>query len=210
MGIVDRRLAALRRLERLHEVRRRLGGDPDLEAVIAELEDELGETVSRRSAARFLGVSHTTLGRWVRDGRVPVVENREGRLEVPVPALLRLAASGREGDGASISPSRSGARGRVGAGAAGRSLAYHRAVADRLSRELVDDALYRVRKWRAQGRLDPTYSDAWEQILSGPIERVRDVLTQESDEAADLRQNSPFAGVVSEPERRALIGAPGR
>lgn len=209
MGIVDRRLAALRRLERLHGVRRRLGGDPELEAVIAELEDELGATVSQRSAARFLGVSHTALGRWVHDGRVPVVENREGRLEVPVPALLRLAASSREG-GAPVPPSPSSARGEVGGGPTGRSLAYHRAVADRLSPELVDDALYRVRKWRAQGRLDPTYADSWEEILSGPIERVSGVLTEESDEAADLRQNSPFAGVVSEPERRALIGAPDR
>ncbi len=214
MGIVDRKLAMLRQLERLHRVRRRLPGDSDVEAVIADLEGELGETVSQRIAARFLGVSHTTLARRARSGMIPLVENRRGRSEVPVPALLRLArapgSSNLPAPGRPAVSAHAGRRlpARGHAGAADRSLAYHRAVADRLSREDVEDALHRVRKWRAAGKLDPVYADAWEQILQGPLPRIRSILWDASQAAADLRQNSPFAGLFSEPERRAIIGAP--
>jgi hypothetical protein len=206
MGVVDRKLAALGRLKRLHAVRRRLGGDPELESVIAELEAEVGETVSQRCAARFLGVSHTALGRWTREGRVPLVENRVGRLEVPVPALLRLAADAGGERAPASAPRRTGAD--PGVSPADRSLAYHRAVAACLGRHHVEDARYRVRKWRAEGKLDPAYADAWEEVLSGSLAEIRKVLTEESEAADDLRQNSPFAGVFSEPDRRALIGAP--
>lgn len=216
MAIVDQKLAALHRIERLHRIRRRLEGDVELEAVIAELETEMGETVSQRIAARFLDVSHTTLGRWVRSDIVPLVENREGRSEVPVPALLRLAESSAASDApASDSPvlgRPSNVEGQRTAeahsAAADRSLAYHSAVADRLTRADAVDALYRVRKWRTQGKLDHSYAHAWEQILDGSLSQIRGVLTDTSTTAADLRQNSPFAGLLSEPERRTVIGAP--
>ncbi|MGI8632015.1 MAG: hypothetical protein ACR2NA_05635 [Solirubrobacterales bacterium] len=183
--------------------------------MIAELEGELGETVSQRIAARYLGMSHTALGRRVRGGEVPLVENREGRTEVPVPALLRLA---REPNGAkrpasgrpAVSPRANEPRARADhAGARERSLAYHRAVAERLRREDVHDAHYRVRKWRAAGKLGPYYADSWEEILQRPLPQIRDALTEDSQAAADLRQNSPFAGTLSEPERRAVIGLAG-
>ena len=54
------------------------------------LERELGETISRRLAARLLGVSHTALGRWINDGDLPVVYSTKGRSELPMPALLEL------------------------------------------------------------------------------------------------------------------------
>jgi len=208
VGLVDRKLASLRRLERLHRVRRRLHGDGDLEAVIVELEHELGATVSQRIAALFLGISHTALARRVRNGAVPLVENREGRLEVPVPALLRLAAEAPTQIRSTSATPPDVSQPRQGrAGATDRSLAYHRAVADRLNRAQVDDALYRLRKWRTEGKLEAVYADAWQEILRGPLSEVRHALTDDSPLAADLRQNSPFAGVLSEPERRAIIGA---
>lgn len=217
MGIVDHKLAMLRRLERLHRVRRRRADDVDLETVIAELEVELGETVSQRIAARFLGVSHTALGRWVRAGQIPLVESRAGRNEVPVPALLRLKESGHRDGGerpdrmvAECPVYRQGPSGESHAEATDRALAYHRALARRLTRKHVEDASYRLRKWGLEGKLDPAYQDRWDEILRGSLSEIQTVLVEDSPDAADLRQNSPFAGLISEPERRALIGAPAR
>lgn len=190
-------------------------GDVDLETVIGELEAELGETVSQRIAARFLGVSHTALGHRVRGGSIPLVENRAGRREVPVPALLRFKPTWGGAGGADSFGGAAGVRGdrrsdadRDHAAASDRSLAYHRAVADRLTRGHVADACYRVRKWRAGGKLDPTYADEWEQVLQGSLAQIRAILTDPSSAAADLRQSSPFAGILSESERRTVIGAP--
>ena len=47
----------------------------------------------------------------------------------------------------------------------------------------------------------------WEKLLDGPVEGVLEALTSRTPRARELRQNSPFAGVLSEQERhRALAG----
>ncbi len=86
-----------------------------------------------------------------------------------------------------------------------RTLAYHRAVAKRLNRKMIDEALHRVWKWRAEGKLDPRYADEWEAVLKRPVADVRGAITSTSARARDLRQNSPFAGMLSEPERRRVL-----
>ena len=45
----------------------------------------------------------------------------------------------------------------------------------------------------------------WEQLLEGPIEGVLDALTSRSPISRELRQNSPFAGVLSDAERQAAL-----
>lgn len=45
----------------------------------------------------------------------------------------------------------------------------------------------------------------WEQLLAGPVEGVLEALTSRSPIARELRQNSPFAGVISEEQRRAAL-----
>jgi hypothetical protein len=45
----------------------------------------------------------------------------------------------------------------------------------------------------------------WEPILNGPIEGVLHTLTSPSPRARELRQNSPFAGVLSEKERLQVL-----
>ena len=45
----------------------------------------------------------------------------------------------------------------------------------------------------------------WAKLLDGPIEDVLDVLTSRSERARELRQNTPFAGVVPEDERQRLL-----
>jgi excisionase family DNA binding protein len=47
--------------------------------------------------------------------------------------------------------------------------------------------------------------DEWSQLLGGPIEGVLEALTSRSPRSRELRQNSPFAGVLSERERREVL-----
>ncbi len=229
MGVVDRRRHLLENIVRLRRAERELPPNRDLVAVRTTLEDELGETVSLRLAARVLGVSHTALRRWTGAGDLPVVIDRDGRQGVPVAALLDLRdaveverSSGRRGrhvlepamdegrdraerlDSTDLVQTR---RGHVDGHdrAQLRGLAYHRALARRLRRPMVDDALRQVWKWRQQGAIDPRYADRWEELLRKPVTEVRRAISEDSEAAAALRQTSPFAGMLSEPERRKIL-----
>jgi hypothetical protein len=225
----NRKLERLEQIARLRRAQHRTARDPDIATVRAELERELGETVSQRLAARFLGVSHTALQRWIKAGDLPLVFSAGGRREVPVSGLLDLServergrhhghrrrhhlepvlVEGRERAGTvsadDVAPgSASGEDGHSRADR--RALAYHRAVAKRLNRKMIDEALHRVWKWRAEGKLNPRYADEWEGILRRPVADVRQAITSESARARDLRQSSPFAGMLSEPERRRIL-----
>lgn len=224
MSVSDRKLELLENILRLRRAGRAVPGNQDIAAVRAALEAELGETVSRRLAARALGVSHTALERWITRGDLPVVYSETGRVEVPVPALLDLRESvdadreqqprryvlaptmARQRDAAKrlhIDEFADGADGHDRATA--RSRAYHRAVAQRLRRPMVDEARHVLYRWRRQGRIDERWAARWEEILSRPVSDVRSALVEDSQEADDLRQNSPFAGMLSEPERRRIV-----
>jgi excisionase family DNA binding protein len=43
--------------------------------------------------------------------------------------------------------------------------------------------------------------DEWGRLLSGPVDSILEVLTSRTPRARELRQNSPFAGVLTESER---------
>lgn len=45
----------------------------------------------------------------------------------------------------------------------------------------------------------------WERLLDGPARGVLEALTSPSPRARELRQNSPFAGVLSEQERQRVL-----
>lgn len=226
MSIVERRHELFENLLRLRRAGRELPGNADIAAVRAALERELGETVSRRLAARILGVSHTALERWIRDGDLPVVFSASGRSDVPVSALLDLYEAveadnrekprryvlaptmGRQRDAASRMrlPSRDHAGELDGHDRArARSLAYHRALARRLRRSMVEEARYVLYRWRAQGHIDDRYADAWERLLELPVRDIKRAIVEEGPDADDLRQNSPFAGLLSEAERRRIV-----
>ena len=211
---------------RLRQVARELPGSADVSAVRRALESELGETVSRRLASRILGVSHTALDRWVKAGDLPLVYSAQGRVEVPVPAVLDLyesvEADRADGDrryvlAPTLVRHRKAAQGldlqvfQLDAErgnherARARSLAYHRAVARRLRKPMVEEARYVLFRWRDQGRIDERYADRWEQLLSHPLPEIRRALVDECKDYDDLRQNSPFAGLLSEPERRRIV-----
>lgn len=49
--------------------------------------------------------------------------------------------------------------------------------------------------------------DEWERLLDGPVEDVLDSLTSRSPKGRELRQNSPFAGLLTEDDRDRALSA---
>lgn len=57
---------------------------------------------------------------------------------------------------------------------------------------------------RGQARL---WLEEWERLLDGPVDGLLDTLTSRSPRARELRQNSPFAGLLGEEERLRVLAA---
>jgi excisionase family DNA binding protein len=66
--------------------------------------------------------------------------------------------------------------------------------------------LRRLRRLHPGGR-SWEWIDRWQAVLDEGPEAVLDVLTSSAGYAVDLRATSPFAGILSEVERRAVLGA---
>lgn len=83
-----------------------------------------------------------------------------------------------------------------------RSVAYHRVVAERLRREpgILDAARRRVQQWSSSAVV-PRYAREWERVLAGDVDSVAAFLVERSERADELRQSSPFAGVLPAPQR---------
>lgn len=91
-----------------------------------------------------------------------------------------------------------------------RSLALHRLVADKIRRDvtLFEIARANVARWRASATPnDRHYLDAWARLLDNGLEQALEAATADSEEAAALRQSSPFAGVLTSRERFAFLEA---
>jgi hypothetical protein len=87
-----------------------------------------------------------------------------------------------------------------------RSLAMHRLIAAKLQADpvLLDKARDNLRRWqKSEGSLKLALAE-WEQILSGPVSQITQFLTEPSERATRLRQSSPFAGILTQDERRAI------
>jgi hypothetical protein len=201
---------------------------PDIVVVREDLESQLGGTVSRSLAARFLGLSHTALNNWIKAGDFPSVISKNGRKEVPIRALLdlreRVEEQRREGRrlhllepamvegrrrAEQMRPRVPGPGGRQPADphrkAELRSLAYHRAVAPLLRRPMVEEAERKLARWVREGRIDRRHARAWEEVFSLPMTAIRKAIAADDERGHDLRQNSPLAGMLSEPERRKIL-----
>lgn len=91
-----------------------------------------------------------------------------------------------------------------------RSIALHAEVARRLAEDpaLVERAKARVRRWLVDGNVARPWAVAWQAWLDLPLTELCARLVERSDEAQDLRQVSPFAGVLDARTRwRVLRGA---
>ena len=84
-----------------------------------------------------------------------------------------------------------------------RSIAYHREIAERMSRqpEILANARQRVQSWLASGGEPPFYARKWSEILASDLPLIQTFLTERSDLAYELRQSSPFAGALNPRER---------
>jgi excisionase family DNA binding protein len=93
-----------------------------------------------------------------------------------------------------------------------RSLWLHRAVAGRM---VLDPERVMSRARRNLDRLQRTHPDGmsaawlanWSQVLDRGVDAVLDVLTSRSGVAVELRQNSPFAGVLTQRDRDRVLAA---
>lgn len=64
--------------------------------------------------------------------------------------------------------------------------------------------LARLREVHPYGSVQGDF-DAWQALLDGPLDVLMDLLVSRSPRAVDLRQNSPFAGVLSPSERTKAL-----
>jgi hypothetical protein len=87
-----------------------------------------------------------------------------------------------------------------------RSLALHELVARKIeaSPALLDKARANLRRWRQASDSPSLAFVEWERILSSPLEKVLTLLVERSERATRLRQSSPFCGILTEAERRAI------
>ncbi len=87
-----------------------------------------------------------------------------------------------------------------------RSLALHRLVAEkvRAAPALLDKARENLRRWQEAGAGASPALAEWAQILAAPAGQVVALLAERSERATRLRQSSPFAGILTEEERRAV------
>lgn len=188
------------------------------------LEELVGPTLRPADAARLLGVSQAALHRWIESGEIATVTSAEGRRELPLSEIVQLLE-----DVERLAPNVARPIARVIRDRRRRAdetididrllprrrprthrlpelhaLAYHRVVADRLDDQLVDAARRRLARWRAGGRIDRRWADAWERVLAKPIPRIAQEIGADTKRARELRQTSPFAGVLTEQERRRV------
>jgi hypothetical protein len=79
-----------------------------------------------------------------------------------------------------------------------RSIAMHRAIADRLESEpaILLSARARVEDWLATGDVHREYAEAWRVVLEGTLAQVVAFLVNPGEDARALRQVTPFAGAL--------------
>lgn len=91
-----------------------------------------------------------------------------------------------------------------------KSLRLHQALIGDLLADpegVIAKARDNIDKWLPQQRADgmtALYLHQWEEILDAGVDRIIDALTSTDEQACELRENSPFAGVLTQ-ERRSRV-----
>ncbi len=152
-----------------------------------------GELLSTGAVARLLGSSRQHVVDLCERGELPCVRAGSHR-RVPRDAVEHLLDSA----GSHLTRDQE------------RSLWLHHVVAARLVTD-PEATLAKARDnlvaWRGVHRSDGMagrWLRQWQQLLDQGVDDVADVLTSRSARAVELRQNSPFAGVL-EPDVRARV-----
>jgi len=85
-----------------------------------------------------------------------------------------------------------------------RSLAMHALIARKIERDqaLLAIAHRNVERWRTRWKEEaPAWLTEWEELLKQPWQQIAALITGLSENAARLRQSSPFAGLLTNVER---------
>jgi transcriptional regulator with XRE-family HTH domain len=88
-----------------------------------------------------------------------------------------------------------------------RSLALHRAIAQRLRQDpqaAIEAAETNLERMRSQHPHARGLLDEWSSILTRPVDSVVEAMIDPSMHARDLRNATPFAGVLTDVERTAV------
>jgi hypothetical protein len=91
-----------------------------------------------------------------------------------------------------------------------RSLAMHTVIAQKIERNprLLEVPRDNLKRWRARWEDEPpAWHGEWCAIMGRPWTEIAALITEPSEEAARLRQSSPFAGILSAAERRRIYEA---
>jgi hypothetical protein len=91
-----------------------------------------------------------------------------------------------------------------------RSLAMHAVIAAKIERnpELLSLARRNLDRWESRQKTSASaWMAEWRTILKRPWRDVASLITEMSDNAARLRQSTPFAGVLTADERRRIYDA---
>jgi hypothetical protein len=91
-----------------------------------------------------------------------------------------------------------------------RSLAMHALIASKITQHpaLLAIPHRNLARWRTRWRqTPPPWFTEWRALLARPWAEVAALITEPSEEAARLRQSTPFAGVLSVEERRRIYEA---
>lgn len=89
-----------------------------------------------------------------------------------------------------------------------RSIALHELVARRMRADaaVLAAARARVDGWLSDGGpVDPRYAERWRALLARSVDEVTAALVADTEAMRDLRQCTPFAGVVPERERQRIV-----
>lgn len=94
-----------------------------------------------------------------------------------------------------------------------KSLWLHRALLGPLMIDptsVLEQARENLRRWIPRNRPDgmaTRYLAQWQEILDGGVDGVVNVLVGTDEHSSELRQNSPFAGVLSDEDRRRVLSS---
>jgi len=91
-----------------------------------------------------------------------------------------------------------------------RSLALHCRIALKIASDpsLLEVARRNLQRWSSGGpTVRPRYLREWQRLLARPWPEVAALITEQSENAARLRQSSPFAGILTAAERREVYDA---
>ncbi|HEY0683787.1 MAG TPA: hypothetical protein VGD45_15750 [Steroidobacter sp.] len=85
----------------------------------------------------------------------------------------------------------------------------HAVIARKIQRDpsLLQIARHNIDRWSARWETPLPWLEEWREILDQPWHYVAAIITEPSENAARLRQSSPFAGILTKQERWRIYKA---